>query len=90
MVLFTWWFQFGHVGSEWDIVEIFSGCSRIAKFGARMGLATRAVEIDFDSKRKSSRSGRKRRSYMDINGEAGFASHVRICFTFVSVILEKD
>jgi len=78
LVLFTWWFRFGDVGSEWDIIEIFAGCSRIAKFGARVGLATRAVEIDFDSKRKSSTSGRKRRSYMDINGEAGFALCVHL------------
>lgn len=72
--------DFGELNGEnhpgLDLIEFFSGVSRVARFAKRCGLHSRAYEIQFDHGRKrfrwSTHNRQKKRSFMDINGEAGF------------------
>ena len=81
LVLFAYWFDFGELSQDdlqLDLLEVFSGVSRVARFARRCGLKSRAFEIKFDGKhqrifRFSYHSKRRKRSFMDLNGEAGMA-----------------
>lgn len=69
-------FQIENFGLE--VLEVFAGVSRVAKFAARTGYKARAFEISFDKKYKkgfrlSKHNRLRKRSFMDINGEAGLA-----------------
>ena len=60
-----------------QLVEFFSGVSRVARIARRCGLRSRAFEINFDHEhkqkyRESTHNKKKKRAFMDINGEAGF------------------
>lgn len=80
-MLFTYWFDFGELSQEdlqLDLLEVFSGVSRVARLARRCGLKSRAFEIKFDRQQKrkfrfSTHSNRRKRSFMDLNGEAGMA-----------------
>ena len=81
MLILVSWMDFSpHEPGSLDlhVVECFSGISRIATFAARAGLASRALDITLDpdygkpERRRSKRNGKKKRSFMDVNSEAGF------------------
>ena len=86
MILFASWFQLdeadaGGLGLSLDLVEFFAGCSRIARFGRRQGLRTRAHEILFDkSKRGFKKNWTRKRSCFDLNGEAGYTNLSQFSF----------
>ncbi len=82
LVLFVSWFDFGdisHDNMELEVLELFSGVARVARFARRTGYRTRAFDICYDKTYKrgykvSTHNGRKKRSFMDLNGEAGLVS----------------
>ena len=57
-----------------DVIEFFSGKSRIARAAFWRGYTAHAVDIKFDEERagKPSRRGHVKRSAMDVNGTAGY------------------
>ena len=66
---------------EWDIIDLFSGKARVSKWGRRAGLRCASYDIAYNdpkSTKRSKHNNQKRRSSMDINGEAGFAQLVLI------------
>ena len=79
-MLFVHWFDFGDLSQDnldLQVLELFAGVARVARVARRMGLRARAYDINFDHENKrrfrfSSHSNRRRRAFMDINGEAGF------------------
>lgn len=73
-VLLTAWLDLPEIG-HFEVVEFFSGKARISRFCARMGLMTGAYDITYDQTSGTTRSsynGKYKRSYMDINSNAGF------------------
>ncbi len=67
----------GH--ESWDIIEFFSGKGRLSTMAAKIGLTVASYEILLDKKsyKKNMKNKRNKhfpkRSYMDFNGEVGFA-----------------
>ena len=58
-----------------DVLEYFSGKSRVSRAAARSGYNACAYDISFDKKGPATwKNGlQRKRSHMDINGEAGLA-----------------
>ena len=80
LVLFVCYFDFGTLIPEpkLQVLEFFAGIGRIARFAHRTGYKARAFDITYDQEHKnrpraSTYTQRNKRSYMDINGAAGFA-----------------
>ena len=66
-------------GSEtWDVIEFFSGKGRLSRLAAKAGFKVASFELELDKNGKKNRRKPKRnhfpqRSFMDFNGEVGFA-----------------
>ncbi len=67
-------------GSEtWEVIEFFAGKGRLSRLAAKAGFPVASFELELDNgvRTKTKKSKNKRcfpkRSYMDFNGEAGFA-----------------
>lgn len=67
-------------GSEtWEVVEFFAGKGRLSRLAAKVGFPVASFELELDNGVRTKKNKKKRqrrfpkRSYMDFNGEAGFA-----------------
>ena len=63
--------------TTWEMVEYFSGLGRLSRLAAKAGFPTASFDLNMDAyyRRKKPRKTHPfpSRSYMDMNGEAGFA-----------------
>lgn len=80
LVVFTSWMDLSPHdlrALKLSVLELFAGCSRIAKTAKHRGWSSRAYEINFDkgwnNPGKRDKRGQKQRSFMDMNGQAGLA-----------------
>ncbi|CAK9032143.1 Uncharacterized protein SCF082_LOCUS19941 [Durusdinium trenchii] len=83
LVVFTYWYTLGaiHHFEGLQVIEMFAGVARVAKVASRLGLRSRAFEIMFDAshgKKRYKKNGHMKRSFMDMNGDAGFALAVAL------------
>ena len=67
------------------MLEFFSGKARISRFCSRRGYSTGAFDIAYNEPVDtfSTHNGKFKKSYMDMNSDAGFLFLV-LCFSFES------
>ena len=62
----------------WEVVEFFSGKGRISRLAAKAGYPTASFELELDTSFKNKPKKKNwpfsHRSFMDFNGESGYAS----------------
>lgn len=61
---------------SWDVIEFFSGKGRLSTMAAKLGFPVASYEILLDTTSAKKRKRNKhfpKRSFMDFNGECGFA-----------------
>ena len=81
LTLLCAWLVLGPLrGQEtWEVVEFFSGKGRLSRLAAKAGFKTASFEVELDrdfamGKRRKCKTRRfPQRSFMDFNGESGFA-----------------
>ena len=86
LVLLSSWLVLGPYNggcTSWEIIDFFSGKGRISRLAAKAGFRVASYEILHDlptSKRRRKNRNFPRRSFMDFNGESGFAYFGRMVF----------
>ena len=71
------WLDFFGLAEGWDILDFFAGRARVSKWGKKAGYKCAAYDVLYDQPQNetiSKHSQLPRKSFMDINSEAGFAS----------------
>ena len=62
------------VQEPWDLVEFFSGRTKIARIATKSGYKAAGVDLNFDAARAASRRNRlNKTSPFDLNSDSGFA-----------------
>ena len=70
------------MGESFDVLEFFSGKARISRFCSRRGYSTGAFDIAYNEPVDtfSTHNGKFKKSYMDMNSDAGCLFLV-LCFS---------
>lgn len=68
----------------WQVLEFFSGKARLSRLAAKCGYPVASFDLEndkgFNNRKKTSKHTFPHRSYMDFNGESGFALSVLLLF----------
>lgn len=73
-VLLTAWLELPEL-KNFEVLEFFSGRARVSRFAARRGWQVASYDIAYhqpDENTTSNHNGKAKRSFMDMNSQAGF------------------